>query len=110
MVIKAIVLTTCQSRKAGVFKGGLSHEEIGTKYFDFSVMSLWLFIFTTQFPAHLKCDSVYVSEKILKMPCRPSCASGLRCSVVLAPRTNRTGHSAFPPALSASEVLQEFQE
>lgn len=40
MVIKAIVLTTCQSRKAGVFKGGLSYKEIGTKYCDFSVMHL----------------------------------------------------------------------
>lgn len=48
MVIKAIVLTTCQSRKAGVFKGGLSYKEIGTKYCDFSVMHLWLFIFTTR--------------------------------------------------------------
>lgn len=47
VVIKAIVLTTCLSRKAGVFKGGLSYEEIGTKYFDFLIMPLWLLILTT---------------------------------------------------------------
>lgn len=48
MFIKAIVLTPCQSRNAGVFKGSLSYKEIGTKYFDFSVMCLRLFIFTTR--------------------------------------------------------------
>lgn len=48
MVIKAIVLTTCRSRNAGVFKGSLSYKEMRTKYFDFSVMRLWLFIFTAQ--------------------------------------------------------------
>lgn len=39
-VVEAIVLTTCQSRKAGLFKGGLSYKEIGTEYLDFSVMHL----------------------------------------------------------------------
>lgn len=34
-------------QNGSAFRGSLSHEEIGTKYRDCSIMHLWLFIFTT---------------------------------------------------------------